>query len=200
MPNKQESQSQSQKKVSTSPSPGLLQRLFGSSELSPEMLQGIEIARRENPNLAPVQPYGPISRMALPNALAYASPGRTIYMNPSMMQGQSPEDVADTLTHEQTHVNQMNQRGGSSLMEFFRTLMQPKDPYHQRPDEMEAYGAEVARRNRMGRTQTGIPEFTTGRSIAPQNIQLFPDKKPSGINTGPSSMALRKLQGKNASK
>lgn len=197
MPNKQESQKQPQKKVNTSPSLGLLQRLFGSSELSPEILQGIEIAKRENPNLAPVQPYGPISRLALPNALAYASPGRNIYVNPAMMQGQSPEDVADTLTHEQTHVNQMNQRGGSMFKEIFN-MFGGRDPYHQRPDEMEAYNAEVVRRNKMGRMQTGIPEFTTGRSIAPQNIQLFPDKKPSGINTGPSSTALKKLQGQNA--
>lgn len=193
MPSKQENQQQPQKKVSTNPSPGLLQRLFGSSELSPEMLKGIEIARKENPNLANVQPYGPISRTFLPQALAYASPGRTIYMNPNMMQGQSPEDVADTLTHEQTHVNQMNQRNSNPFMELFHTLTQPKDPYHQRPDEMEAYGAEVARRNRQGRTQTGIPEFTTGKPIAPQNIHLSsPARK---IDTGPTSAKLKKLQG-----
>jgi len=176
-----------------------MSRLFGSSELTPEILQGIEIARRENPNLAPVQPYGPISRMALPNALAYASPGRNIYVNPAMMQGQSSQDVADTLTHEQTHVNQMNQRGGNTLMEILN-MFRGRDPYHQRPDEIEAYQSEVARRNRMGRTQTGIPEFTTGRPIAPQNIQLFPERKPSGINTGPSSSMLKKQQVKNAAK
>ena len=164
MPSKQEKE----RKVNTQPSPGLLQRIFGSSELSPEMEEGVRIARQENPNLAPVQPYGFLSRMLLPQAQGYTSPGKTIYLNPTQLQGYSPQDVADTITHEQTHIGQM---GPSALMNFLRTFGD-RDPYHQRPDEIEAFQSEIARRSRMGRSQSAYPQFSTGEMTARGDIHL----------------------------
>jgi|SRR4030095_6520815 len=161
--------------INSGPPPSIFQRLFGSSQLSPEMLQGIDIARKENPSIGNIEPYGPISRLISPRAQAYTSPGRTIYMNPNQLQGLSPEDVADTITHEQTHVNQMNQRDLPAILEFFN-LYRDRGPYHQRPDEMEAFQAEQARRARMGRFQTAIPKFDTSTPeyYTPQDIQLPP--------------------------
>lgn len=167
------------KVVNTGPTPGLLERIFGSSQMGPHIQQGIEIAKRENPDLAPVQPYGFFSRMMQPMAQGYASPGRNIYLNPAQLEGFSPEDVADTITHEQTHIGQM----GPSTLSNFIGMFGNRGPYHQRPDEIEAFQSEQARRARMGRFQTGIPEFSTGKIIAPQDINLPPEK---GIPVGPS--------------
>lgn len=177
MPPRQE---KTRKVVNTGPSPSLMERLFGQSEMGPNIQEGIDIARRENPNLAPVQSYGPLSRLLLPQAQGYTSPGRNIYLNPAQLEGFSPEDVADTIIHEQTHVNQM---GPSSIMNFFKQFGN-SDPYHQRPEEIEAFQAEQARRSRQGRLQTGMPEFSTGNIIAPQDIMLPAEK---GIKVGPSA-------------
>lgn len=190
MPDKKEKQ----KVVNTTPSQGILQRIFGSSTMTPEMNEGINIARKENPNLAQVQPYGMISRMMQPNAMGYTSPGRTIYLNPTTMEGQSPQDVADTLLHEQTHVNQMNNRGFGPTREFLNEAFSSGEPYHRRPDEIEAYQSEMQRRARMGRMQTAVPSFTTGEMMIPSDIQLRSEKKK--ISSSPSSQQLSKLVGK----
>lgn len=166
--------------------------MFGAGSMTPEMEQGVAIARKENPNLAPVQPYGFFSRMFSPNALAYASPGKSIYLNPDKSQGQSAEDIADTLTHEQTHVNQMNTRGlgptGELLHEMFGGQ---KLPYDQRPDEMAAFQAEKDRRARMGRMQTGVPRFKGEGFYTPQDDIYL--RKENGVKTGPSSASLGKM-------
>lgn len=162
----------------SSKSPGLLQKWFGSSQLSPEMESGINIARSENPNTAPIEPYGLLSRMLLPNAQGYTSPGGTIYLNPTMMQGQSRQDVADTIVHEQQHVNQMKERGYSPSRELLNEFMDLGTPYYQRPDELAAYQAEKDRRAKMNRMQTAIPSFDTGEFYAPKgDIYLRPEKK-----------------------
>jgi hypothetical protein len=147
------------------PNPSFLQRFFGSSPMAPEVQQGIDIARKENPNLAPVETYGPISRLFSSRAQAYTSPGKTIYLNPDAMQGQSPQDVADTITHEQAHVNQMNQRGYGPTRELLSELTSGiGTPYHQRPDEMEAYQAEKLRRAKTGRVGA-TPSFSSGNFV-----------------------------------
>jgi|SRR3970040_1764747 len=151
---------------------GLLQRLFGSGELSPEVLQAIEIAKKEIPDLAPVQPYGMLSRMFAPDAQAYTSPGKNIYVNPAQMKGQSVQDITDMLTHEQEHVNQMKQRGSGTAGEFLRQAFTRQGPYHQREDEMAAFQAEKNRRTRMGRSSTATPSFLTGQFNAPYDIHL----------------------------
>jgi len=157
------------------PKPSLLQRLFGSSELTPEIQQGIDIAKRENPNLANVQPYGPISRLLLNKAQGYTSPMQTIYLNPTQLEGMNPQDVADTVLHEQTHVNQMKARGSNPLMELYSEMKGSNLPYGQRPDEMAAFQAEKERRARMNRMQTAVPSFTNpGEYYVPMDTRLPP--------------------------
>lgn len=164
------------KKKSTGPSQSFFQRMFGSGQMTPEMEQGIAIARKENPRLAPVQPYGLLSRLIQPRAQAYASPGRTLYVNPSQLKGSSAQDVADVLTHEQEHVNQMNARGYSPSMELLHQMFSggPTLPYGQRPDEMGAFQAEKNRRYAMGRPQMPIPSFINPGTyrIPPSDINL----------------------------
>jgi hypothetical protein len=173
-------QEQKAKKSSpVEPSQGFLQRIFGSSPMTPEMEQGLNIARQEMPDLAPVETYGPISRLLMSGANAYASPGKSIYLNPKQLQGYSPEDIADVLTHEQTHIKQMNQRGTNPITEvlsnsIFGRGLNPNEPYHRRPDEMEAFQAERDRRLKQGRGQTAIPSFATGEYYTPRDIRLRP--------------------------
>lgn len=145
--------------------------------MTPEMQEGISIARKENPNLAPVESYGLLSRIFLPSAMGYASPGRSIYLNPTMMQGQSPQDVADILTHEQKHVGQMQERGLGPTREFLNMLLGglTAEPYHRRPDEIEAYNAETQRRMKMGRGVGVKPSFMTGEFISPMDKYLPPE-------------------------
>ena len=177
--------------VKTQPSPTFLQKMFGQQPFSPEIQQGVDIARKENPNMAPVEPYGFFSRLLQPNAQAYASPGRTLYLNPNQLQGQSPQDIADTLTHEQEHVNQMQQRGYGPTMEFLHQMFgsQGRLPYGQRPDEMGAFQAEKNRRYRMGRPQTGIASFQNpGQFTVPQENINLPAPRPSIGPSNPQAM------------
>jgi hypothetical protein len=138
--------------------------------------QGIAIASREIPDLGTIEPYGAISRTFLPNANAYVSPGRTIYLNPASMAGMSPEEVADTLAHEQTHVRQAQGRGQGTFMSALRLMMGSQGAYGQRPDEMEAWQVEQQRRARMGRMQTARPSFTGGYYV-PADVNLPREKK-----------------------
>jgi len=169
-------------KESVQPSRGFLSRIFGSEPMTPEIQEGVNIARKENPNMAPVEPYGFFSRLLQPNAQAYASPGRSLYVNPTQMQGLSPQDVADTLTHEQQHINQMQNRGYGPGMELLHQMFgnNSRLPYGQRPDEMDAFQAEKNRRYSMGRTQTSVPSFTNpGEYYIPQgDINLPNPNKP----------------------
>ncbi len=168
--------------------------------MTPEMEQGIAIARKENPNLAPVQTYGPLSRLMMPNANAYTSPGRQIYLNPSTMAGYNPEEIADTLTHEQTHVNQMQERGYGPTRELLHTIFGGggEEMYGRRPDEIEAFQSEQRRQSRMGRTPGVMPSFQTGEMFVPRGDIQLPQEK--GVKVGPSSGMLKKMQVKNASK
>jgi hypothetical protein len=170
--------------VNTEPSSSWLDRIFGSSTSTPEIQQGIDIAKREMPGMAPVKMYGPLSRLMRPDAQAYTSPGRTIYMNPAALAGQTPQDIADTLTHEQEHVRQMSERGYGPTREFLNTVFGEGGPYGGRTDEMLAFQAEKDRRARMRRPQTAVPRFNSNEFYIPQDINL-----PSqGINTAPSRM------------
>ena len=200
MPQQQEKQKQQPQKVSTGPSAGLLQRIFGFGVMTPEIEEGIRIAQSENPNLAPVKPYGMLSRMMQPQAMGYTSPGRTIYLNPRTMEGQNPQDVADTLVHEQEHVKQMQNRGYGPVREFLHEALSGigggGEPYHRRPDEIAAFGAETERRSKMGRMQSATPSFTTGEMRVADDIRLYTPRKK--VETGPSSTMLAKVEKKNA--
>ncbi len=196
MPQQSAQPKQQTKTLNTQPSQGLLQRLFGASPMTPEMEQGIAIARKENPNLAPVNTYGPLSRLMMGDANAYTSPGRQIYLNPGTMTGFNPEEVADTLTHEQTHVNQMADRGYGPTREFLNTILGfgGEESYGRRPDEVEAFQSEQQRQARMGRSPGVKPGFITGEMMVPRGDIHLPS--PKGVRTGPSSAALNKLQRK----
>jgi hypothetical protein len=167
-----------QTKKSVEPSPGFLSRWFGSEKFSPEQEEGIRIAKKEMPNMAPVQPYGMFSRIAQPSALAYVSGGSNIYLSPSTNVGQSPQEIADTLTHEQTHINQKSAHSPSiNIIRSFLGMDNPSEPYQRRPDELAAYQAEKDRRARMGRTPSAFPSFSTGEMYAPHDVYLPNEKK-----------------------
>lgn len=161
---------QEKKAVNVKPTQSWLERIFGSEEMTPEMIKAMEIVKRENPNLGNVETYGPISRLLMSRANAYTSPTGNIYLNPQQLKGYSPEDIADTLVHEQTHVNQIKGRNLGPILETFRGF--GGDPYHQRPDEMEAFREEMLRRRKQGRGQTAIPSFLTGEYYVPRDIRL----------------------------
>jgi len=163
---------QASEKKSAQPSPGLIERIFGSGRFTPEMEEGIRIAKKEMPNMAPVQPYGFFSRLAQPNALAYVAGGGNIYLNPDTNAGQTPQEIADTLTHEQQHVKQLSAHS-PSMNVLLSMLSRNSEPYGRRPVEMEAYQAEKERRARMGRTQAPIPSFSTpGEFYVPKDTNL----------------------------
>lgn len=184
MPPKQEKQpaKQSQKKVNTAPSQSWWQRMFGSQPMTPGMEEGLRIARGEIPDLGNVQTYGPISKLLMPGAAGYTSPGKSIYLNADVMQGYSPQEIANTLLHEQTHVRQMKERGLNPLMEFAQSI--GGDPYHRRPDEMAAYAAETERAKRMNMSPPPVPSFLTGEMNVPRDIRLRanPPTVPSPIS------------------
>lgn len=165
----------------TAPSQNWFQRVFGSSPMTPEMQQGISIAKQENPNLAPVESYGPISRLLNSGANAYVGAGNSIYLNPATMSGMSPQQVADTLTHEQTHIQQKS--GTSPTMNFLRAMFSgPREPHNQRPDEMEAYQAEAQRRARMGRPAEPRMNMA-GQMVTPRDVNL---PNPTPRSTAPT--------------
>lgn len=146
--------------------------------MTPNMVEGEAIARKEMPNMAPVKPYGFFSRLLGPSgALGYTSPGGGIYMNPATNQGQSPQEIADTLTHEQEHVNQQQQSPYGPTRKFLNDAFS-MEPYQQRNDELGAYQAESQRRARMGRMPTPVPNFDTGEMYVPRgDINLPLPKK-----------------------
>lgn len=141
----------------------------GSESLPPAIAQGVAIARQEQPDLAPIETFGPVSRALMSRALGYLSPGGTIYLNAPALEGQSPQDVADTVLHENVHAGQYRERG--TLQALLNTLL-PQEPYHRRSDEMAAYAMERKRRQRMGRQEVPVPSFLTGEYITPEDILL----------------------------
>lgn len=175
-----------QKSVATAPSPGFFERMFGSSPLTPNMQRGIEIARKENPNIQSVEPYGPISRLFNSDANAYVNPtlGKTIYVNPAHMGSMSPEQVADTLAHEGTHLSQMQREGNTGFTALIRSMFSgPRGPHHQRPEEMEAYQVEAQRRARMGRPAEPRMNMS-GQVVTPKDVNLPLPRKSTAPTMG----------------
>lgn len=149
--------------------PGIFETLMSKFRSQPDpndptqqkLSQAVSIAKKERPDLAPVEQYGFWSKMLQPNAQGYASPGGTLYINPAKLQGLNTQDIADTLIHEQTHVDQAKRRGNGTFGELMRQMMgnDGNEQYGRRPDEMEAFQNEKNRRYRMGRPQTAIASF-----------------------------------------
>lgn len=142
MPQKKE------KQEVTSPSPGLLQRLFGAlpSDVDkswPELSKSFDKMQRENPTATAstmVRPMGPIAKMLHPNAYGYTSPWGTVSLNRELM-NEDKADLDSTLAHELVHVNQTNRLG--AIRTIYNNLT------GNQALEDEAYKAEDTRRNAM---------------------------------------------------
>lgn len=175
--------------VST-PEPGVLQRLIAalvpqkvapsSSGLPANVQEAMRILKAEEPDFDP-SIVGPKTGFPVvgsfqvpPGAQAAATPFGNIRYDPAQLDGQDPQDVADTLLHEYTHVKQAQPRG--VIGQILQMVSERALPYGQRPDEIEAWQAEKLRRARMGRTKyDGSPEFTReGEQNTRGDIALYP--------------------------
>lgn len=154
------------------------------SQLPAIVQQGIDIAKKQIPNMADVEMYGPIDRLTMSGTAALPIQGYTsvtgkIRLNPTAIASSTLDDIADTIIHEQQHVNQIHQRGGT-LAEIWRRITNPDGtlPYGQRPDELGAFqGAEDAA-YAAGRQPSARPSFDQpGVYFQPQDVNLTPDKK-----------------------
>jgi hypothetical protein len=177
------------------PDPGILDRILaamGQKRTTPVPLSGVadpslpnnvqeamRLLQAEEPGFDP-SIVGPKTALPLvgtfqvpPGAQAAATPFGNIRYDPTQLEGQSAQDVADTLLHEYTHVKQMKPRG--VIGQILQMVTEKNLPYGQRPDEIEAWQAERQRRNRMGRTKyDGAPEFSTSNQSTRGDIALYP--------------------------
>lgn len=129
-------------------------------DLPQNVSQAAQLLSKEEPDFDPssVRKAGMIRRMLHPGAQAEAGLMGGIYVNPANTEGLDPQDMADTLLHEQTHVRQGKGRG--LMKELYQRMMQNQGWYGQRPDELEAFQAERDRRAKMGRPGAiGTPFF-----------------------------------------
>lgn len=161
---------------------GFLRR-FLSPALTPEMQAGLALARKDRPDIPDPDTYGPISNAYAdePGNQAYVSPAGGMYLNQKAQL--RPEDWADTIIHEQTHLDQQKRRGLGTAGEVVGRAfgvgapeMGIGLPYGQRPDEMEAFGAGAhhARERGADDYQTYLkPSFThPGQFYSPHDINL----------------------------
>lgn len=202
------------KKPLASPSPSLLQRLGVTSIPDPEFDARMNLAkdkmRQEMPNemaqssINPTGPFGRVMHGLVQKAIggvpvATTGPFGGISYNPEVMKGMSQNEIEATLAHELTHVGQYKktpvmQRLLQSIMpqqeeglpeetkKSYR--MQGYDPaYRGKSTEMEAYQTETNRKVKRGE---GFPGY---------DIQLFPPRKNTNVNTNPTSKTLSKVAG-----
>lgn len=174
------------------PEPGFLEKILSAmgqkrsapsvdSSLPANVQEAMKILQAEEPDFDPsiVGPktgFPGVGMMQVPpGAQAAATPFGNIRYDPAALEGQQPEDVADTLLHEYTHVKQMQPRG---VVGQILQMVSERLPYGQRPDEIEAWQAERNRRARMGRTKyDGAPEFSTSVQSTRGDIPLYPERK-----------------------
>lgn len=95
--------------------------------------------------------------------------GNIVYQTGPQAQGQSTQQIADTLKHELTHRRQVlartpAERRWKALREVNPFSVEGGTPYYQRPDEMEGFAAEVTRAANQGRSAS-VPSFWTGQSV-----------------------------------
>lgn len=165
---------------------------------------------KEMPGIKPISvsssTSGMLSKIFTPrgaNAVSNPWSGNMIY-NPSMLEGVNQFDKEQIVAHEMTHTGQMQdmpwyKKIGEMLFnrgnvpEGIPATSNLNNPYYWRPHELEAYQAERDRATRLK-----VPDYVdpiTGR----RDIALHPKYTPH-VETGPSSAALKKLQGQNARK
>ena len=161
---------------SIEPSSRFLEDFLGSDKFSPQIQEGIRIAKQENPNLAPVKPYGFFSRLVAPETYGIVGgfDPNSIHLSGRYNATRYPQNIADTLTHEQTHINQV--KSGTKPQGLLSSLVNPPQPYHRNPLEMEAFHAERDRQLRTGR-EPWLPSFATGEYFSPRDVNL-PYEKP----------------------
>ena len=149
------------------------------------LAQAIALAKKARPDLAPVETYGPVSRLWAPRgSQGYTSPAGTIYVDPDNPVNSTPEGLSDTHIHEQTHVDQMKRRGGGTLGQIWRMATDGDSlPYGQRPDELEAFQAESNYASPQGRA-TFKPSFTNpgGPDMLAADINLPVDPRQALIH------------------
>lgn len=156
--------------LSKSNQPSLLQKIFGYGQMSPEIEEGIRIAKSENPNMPTPTRMGLLAKMFTPsNALAATYPFRNISMNENMLKGHTPQEVADTLAHENTHVQQM--RNDGVLGQIYRGYQESQTPYWEKPSEVEAFRSTANRQKARGATVEPILSVTGGY-YSPQDVNL----------------------------
>lgn len=151
-----------------------------ASDANPMIAELLARVRKEMPDVAdaPVTPMGRIGQVLSKGALATTSPFGSVSYNPEALRGASPADIADTLTHELTHVRQS--RAMSPFQKVIAILQGAKQgfgggmPYGQRPDELEAYQAEANRAVSQGRTPAPQPSFTTPGFRNLGDVRLYP--------------------------
>lgn len=151
--------------------PSLLQKIFGYGQMSPEIEQGIAIAKREHPNMPTPTRMGLLGHMVSPaNAQAITSSiTNGISLNDSILKGYTPQDIADILEHENTHVEQARRNG--ILANNYQMIQDKDTPYYQRPNEVEAFRATGARQERMGNYVEPVPSVL-GKFYTPHDVNL----------------------------
>lgn len=103
--------------------------------------------QKEMPDVAgtSIQPMGWLSHALAPSgAQAITNPlTGSVYYNPAAMEGQSQNEVTNTLAHELTHSRQaQSQPWSSRILGGLKEAFSPSVPYEQRPYEMEAFQTE----------------------------------------------------------
>jgi len=144
------------------------------SELDRSMQRILAKIQAENPSVKPVtmtpSTGNPLERIFLPRgAQAITNPFTgNIRYNPEALQGQSENDLSNTVTHELTHSKQAQETP------WYRTALQaflPQGEYSKRPYEMEAFQSE---RNRSLANNLSMSDPQTGAT----DIQL---RRPRGV-------------------
>ena len=151
--------------------------MFGSDEKTPNIQQGIDIAKKEMPDMPEPEMYGPYSRWNFDNAYAYVGPFGGIHLSGKNLANQNPQQVADTLTHEMQHVNQYRQEGPGTAFNYWKQASLDQVPYYKRTAEQEAFKAEEARKQKRGERHEILNPVTGQYYNAPRDINL-PNPRP----------------------
>jgi hypothetical protein len=134
------------------------------------------ILAREHPELeqgADIGMMGVLGRTARPGAQALTNPlTGSISISEPLNEGNSEQQMADTLLHELTHRKQvLAQSPWQRVKGLLQDVLPGGEPYHRRPDELEAFEAEIRRAISQGRT-TYTPSFATGAMTEQADIPL----------------------------
>ena len=190
--------------VKTAPQPGVLDRIknwFGYGPLPPNVQEGMNLAAKEGIPTNNISQMGPIGRFFGSKANAVTNTFGGVELNTPKLAGYNPQEIADILTHENVHVNQM--KGKNPIFEMYDRLTKSSQiPYGQRPEEMEAYAAENKRTRSRGAISMkpsflNPGQWVTNRGDVNLPLSGAPDyqlqeyknriARMAGIQTGPSS-------------